>query len=122
MTMMTREQQIQALEQDWATNPRWTDVTRGYSAADVVSPMTQPKACQAAGRDAPCRGWQRWTWRKGCIRSRLEQCLDHGDHFRVVEFLFARDAKGQPPLAIDDETGWQARHLPGTGHLGVWVE
>ena len=36
MTNMTREQQIQALEQDWATNPRWTDVKRGYGAADVV--------------------------------------------------------------------------------------
>jgi len=36
MTNMTREQQIQALEQEWATNPRWKDVKRGYSAADVV--------------------------------------------------------------------------------------
>lgn len=33
---MTRQEQIKALEQDWATNPRWTDVVRGYSAADVV--------------------------------------------------------------------------------------
>jgi isocitrate lyase len=33
---MTREQQIAALEKDWAENPRWTDVKRGYSAADVV--------------------------------------------------------------------------------------
>ncbi len=33
---MTREQQIKALEQDWAENPRWTDVVRGYSAEDVV--------------------------------------------------------------------------------------
>ena len=32
----TRDQQIKALERDWAQNPRWTDVTRGYSAADVV--------------------------------------------------------------------------------------
>ena len=33
---MTREEQIKALEKDWAENPRWLDVERGYSAADVV--------------------------------------------------------------------------------------
>jgi isocitrate lyase len=33
---MTRQEQIKAIEQDWSKNPRWTDVVRGYSAADVV--------------------------------------------------------------------------------------
>jgi isocitrate lyase len=33
---LSREQQIAALEQDWATNPRWKGIKRGYSAADVV--------------------------------------------------------------------------------------
>ena len=33
---LTREQQIAALEKDWAENPRWKGVTRDYSAADVV--------------------------------------------------------------------------------------
>ncbi len=33
---MTRADQIKALEQDWATNPRWANVKRGYSAQDVV--------------------------------------------------------------------------------------
>ncbi|MGE8309868.1 MAG: isocitrate lyase, partial [Pseudomonas protegens] len=33
---LTREQQIAALEKDWAENPRWKGVTRTYSAADVV--------------------------------------------------------------------------------------
>ncbi|NKF23075.1 isocitrate lyase [Solimonas marina] len=33
---MTREEQIKALEQDWATNPRWKNVKRAYTAADVV--------------------------------------------------------------------------------------
>ncbi len=33
---LSREQQIAALEKDWATNPRWKGVKRGYSAADVV--------------------------------------------------------------------------------------
>src|SRR5258708_6143000 len=31
-----REKQIQALEQDWAQNPRWKGVKRGYGAAEVV--------------------------------------------------------------------------------------
>ena len=33
---MNREEQIKALEADWAENPRWANVKRGYSAADVV--------------------------------------------------------------------------------------
>lgn len=36
MTRLTREQQIAALEKDWAENPRWKGITRGYTAADVV--------------------------------------------------------------------------------------
>ena len=34
--MTTREQQIAALEKDWAENPRWKGIKRGYTAADVV--------------------------------------------------------------------------------------
>ncbi|MBL8397756.1 MAG: isocitrate lyase [Candidatus Accumulibacter sp.] len=34
--MSTREQQIADLEKDWAENPRWQGIKRGYSAADVV--------------------------------------------------------------------------------------
>ena len=34
--MQTRDEQIKALEKDWAENPRWANVKRGYSAADVV--------------------------------------------------------------------------------------
>ncbi len=33
---MSRDEQIKALEKDWATNPRWKNVKRGYTAADVV--------------------------------------------------------------------------------------
>lgn len=33
---MTRVEQIKAIEQDWATNPRWANITRGYCAEDVV--------------------------------------------------------------------------------------
>jgi len=34
--MQSRDEQIAALEKDWAENPRWANVKRGYSAADVV--------------------------------------------------------------------------------------
>ncbi|MEO8411576.1 MAG: isocitrate lyase, partial [Propionivibrio sp.] len=34
--MSTREQQVAELEKDWATNPRWKGIKRGYSAAEVV--------------------------------------------------------------------------------------
>ena len=34
--MSTREQQIAALEKDWAENPRWKGIKRGYTAAEVV--------------------------------------------------------------------------------------
>ena len=33
---LSREQQIAAIEKDWATNPRWKGIKRGYTAADVV--------------------------------------------------------------------------------------
>ena len=33
---MKRDDQIKALEKDWATNPRWKNIKRGYTAADVV--------------------------------------------------------------------------------------
>ncbi|HWP19609.1 MAG TPA: isocitrate lyase [Burkholderiaceae bacterium] len=33
---MTREQQVAALEKEWAENPRWKGIKRGYTAADVV--------------------------------------------------------------------------------------
>ena len=33
---LSREQQISALEKEWATQPRWRGIQRGYIAADVV--------------------------------------------------------------------------------------
>ena len=33
---MSRQDQIKALEKEWAENPRWKDVKRNYSAEDVV--------------------------------------------------------------------------------------
>lgn len=37
INQMSREQQIQALKQDWAENPRWKGIKRPYSAEEVVS-------------------------------------------------------------------------------------
>lgn len=34
--MKTRQEQIQAIEQDWLTNPRWNGVKRPYTAAEVL--------------------------------------------------------------------------------------
>ena len=34
--MNPRQKQVEQLEQDWAGNPRWKGVKRGYSANDVV--------------------------------------------------------------------------------------
>ncbi|HXV07771.1 MAG TPA: isocitrate lyase, partial [Burkholderiales bacterium] len=34
--MQAREQAVAALKKDWAENPRWAGVKRGYSAEDVV--------------------------------------------------------------------------------------
>lgn len=34
--MLSRQQQIEALEKDWAENPRWVGIKRNYTAADVV--------------------------------------------------------------------------------------
>ncbi len=34
--MSTRQQEIDALQKDWDTNPRWKGINRGYTAADVV--------------------------------------------------------------------------------------
>jgi len=35
-THLTRQQQIEQLEKDWAENPRWRGIKRSYSAVDVV--------------------------------------------------------------------------------------
>ncbi|MFM8769592.1 MAG: isocitrate lyase, partial [Rubrivivax sp.] len=36
MSPLTRDQQIAALEKEWAENARWKGIKRGYTAADVV--------------------------------------------------------------------------------------
>ena len=33
---MSNQERIQKVQQDWETNPRWKDVTRPYTAEDVI--------------------------------------------------------------------------------------
>ena len=69
---MTRDQQIESLEQDWAQNPRWKDVERGYSAADVVRlrGSVQPENTLAR------RGAERlWDLVNGDARKGYVNCL-----------------------------------------------
>ena len=34
--MSTRQERIEALKKDWAENPRWAGIERGYTAEEVV--------------------------------------------------------------------------------------
>ncbi len=56
---LTREQQIAALEKDWAENPRWKGVTRTYTAADVVRlrGSLQPEHTFARQVQKNCGSW-----------------------------------------------------------------
>jgi isocitrate lyase len=36
MSTLSRQQQAAALQKDWAENPRWKGITRGYTAEDVI--------------------------------------------------------------------------------------
>ncbi len=69
---MNRQEQIRGLEQDWATNPRWTDVQRGYTAADVVRlrGSLQPE-CTLARRGAE----RLWALVRGGARKGYVNCM-----------------------------------------------
>ena len=69
---MNRAQQISALERDWAENPRWMDVRRGYAAADVVRlrGSLQPEHTLAR------RGAERlWALMRGGARKGYVNCM-----------------------------------------------
>ncbi|WP_018232319.1 isocitrate lyase [Thioalkalivibrio thiocyanodenitrificans] len=69
---MTREQQIKALERDWAENSRWEGVTRGYSAADVVRLRGSVQSEQTLAR----RGAEKlWRLVNGEARKGYVNCL-----------------------------------------------
>ena len=51
--------QVEALEEDWATNPRWKGVQRDYSAADVVSLRGSMTPECTLARAGASKLWQR---------------------------------------------------------------
>ena len=51
--------QVEALEEDWATNPRWRGVRRDYSAADVVSLRGSVTPECTLARAGASKLWQR---------------------------------------------------------------
>ncbi len=55
--MATREQQIQQIEQEWASNPRWKGIQRGYTAADVVRLRGSVQAEHTLARRGAERLW-----------------------------------------------------------------
>jgi len=69
---MTRDQQIQQLQQEWVENPRWKNVKRTYSAADVVRlrGSVQPQYTLAQ------RGAQKlWSLINGSAKKGYVNCL-----------------------------------------------
>ena len=61
MSTLSREQQVAALEKDWAENPRWKGIKRGYSAADVVRLRGSVQVSQWASKWITASGWPRWA-------------------------------------------------------------
>ena len=129
MSNPTRDQQIKALEKDWAENPRWKGATRNYSAADVVQAARlaadrthdRPPRCREAvepGQHRAVREHARRAHRQpgaatgqgraeGDLPERLAGCRrrEHG----------RRDVPG--PVAVSGEFGAERRqahqqHLP----------
>ena len=55
---LTRQQQIEQLENDWKTNPRWAGVKRTYSAEDVVRLRGSVQIEHTLARRGAERLWQ----------------------------------------------------------------
>ncbi|XAW90027.1 isocitrate lyase [Vibrio sp. CDRSL-10 TSBA] len=69
---LTRRQQIEALEKDWATNPRWKNVKRTYSAEEVVNlrgSMTPANTIAQRGAD------KLWSLVNGNAKKGYVNCL-----------------------------------------------
>ena len=69
---MTRQEQIDSLQREWKENPRWKDITRGYSAEDVVRlrGSVQPELTYAA------RGARKlWAQVHGAANKGYVNCL-----------------------------------------------
>ncbi|MDA8602955.1 isocitrate lyase [Alphaproteobacteria bacterium] len=54
----TRKEQTAELQQDWATNPRWANVKRGYTAEDVVRLRGSKNRENTLARDGARKLWE----------------------------------------------------------------
>ncbi len=54
----TRKEQVAELQQDWATNPRWGNVKRGYTAEDVVRLRGSKTRENTLARDGARKLWE----------------------------------------------------------------
>ncbi|AOH35660.1 isocitrate lyase [Luteimonas sp. JM171] len=69
--MTTRQQQIDTLERDWKSNPRWNGIERPYSAADVVRLRGSVQPEYTLARRGADRLWQlvNGSARKGYVNA-----------------------------------------------------
>jgi len=69
--MTTRQQQIDTLERDWKSNPRWNGIERPYSAADVVRLRGSVQPEHTLARRGADRLWQlvNGSARKGYVNA-----------------------------------------------------
>ena len=56
--MNQRDTEIRKLEQDWAQNPRWEGIKRGYDAAEVVRLRGSLAVEHTLARRGACRLWE----------------------------------------------------------------
>ena len=62
---MSRELEVQKLQKEWDTNPRWKGIKRGYTAEDVVRLRGAPHFPEAPPGQSPPRR----------LNMRMETCL-----------------------------------------------
>lgn len=57
--MATKQERAELLKKDWATNPRWKDVTRAYSAEEVVNISGSVKIEYSLAKNGAEKLWNR---------------------------------------------------------------
>ena len=78
--MATKQERAELLKKDWATNPRWKNVTRAYSAEEVINISGSVKIEYSLAKNGAEKLWDRlqkdkWVAglgaRRGDVRDRL---------------------------------------------------
>ncbi|WP_292011068.1 isocitrate lyase [Chryseobacterium sp.] len=62
--MKTRQEQIEALEQDWLRNPRWNGIRRTYTAEDVLKLRGSYKLSYTIATEMSEKFWKKLTTQK----------------------------------------------------------